>query len=133
MVAKTKKIQNVTPCNLTTAGEKLLFTLSNPQNYLKNVTQICKIAKISRGQYYRLYRDEKFREQAVALARQIFASSTPAIAHKVAKEALKGSLAHQEIILVNTGVIKPQGTPVIAQQFNVGSKMELEFIEGSEK
>lgn len=130
----SNKLQNVTPKDLTKAGDKLLFVLSDPENYLKNVTEICKIAKISRMQYYRLYQDENFREQAIALAKQIFASATPAVAHKVAKEAIKeGSLTHQEIILEATGVTRPKGMPVIAQQFNVGGKMELEFIGKDDK
>jgi len=125
--------QNVSLEDVTKAGEKLLITLSEPENYLKTVTEICVIAKISRRHYYRLFTDKEFRDKAVELAKQIFASATPAVAHKVAKEAKKGSTAHQEMILETTGVIQPRGMPTIAQQFNVGGKMELEFIGENEK
>ena len=131
--------QNITPEDLTKAGEKLLFVLSDPKNYLKTITDVCKIAKISRVHYYWLYKNDKFREQAIALAKQIFASAAPAVAHKVAEEAIKGSLAHQEIILEATGVIRPQGAPTIAQQFgNVTyvietTKDEKDFVETPSK
>ena len=130
--ANPPTLQNSTN-GLTKAGEKLLFALSDPENYLLSVSALCEKAKIHRTTYYNLYESEKFRDKAVDLAKAIFATSTPAVARKVAEQAVDGSATHQRIILEATGVIQPTGMPVIAQQFNVGGKMDLEFIGEGEK
>ena len=127
---KTKK--SLRKFTLTGAGERLLFVLSKPENYLLPIYRICKLAKISKTWYYKLYKREEFKEQAVVLAKGIFATATPAIASKVAEQAVKGSLPHQEIILEAVGVIAPKGMTITQQsltQFNISDET-LERITG---
>jgi len=111
-----KSLQKFTPKKLSKAGGRLLATLSKAENYSKSVKDICKLAKISRMWYYQLYKRKEFREQAIKLARQIFAAATPVVAHSVVKKAIDGSLVHQRIILEATNVIQPLGGPTVAVQ-----------------
>lgn len=139
---KGKKLvpQNSTPPSeekrLTKAGEKLLFVLSEPEHYLLSVTKLCEKAKIDRKTYYNLYKTEEFTKASIELAKSIFSGATPSVAHKVAKQAIEGSLAHQEIILEATGVVQPKGIPAQqSQQVNIFTRLGKEadeFIEGEE-
>lgn len=45
---------------LTPVSRRLYRALTNPENFDKNVTEMCKSAKVSRDSYYRLMKDEKF-------------------------------------------------------------------------
>lgn len=84
---------------LTEAEKKLLAVLVKEENYLLNVTKICKLAGISRDSYYRIYQNDKF----IALLRkqtlEILKHSEEAITHSFIKQAKAGSFPHQRVYL----------------------------------
>jgi len=98
LVQKTTKYEP-TPCE-----QRILEALLNPENRLKKVTEICRIADVDRKTYYNAFRKPEF----VALVkdesqRLVLATVLPTI-HAFTKEAKKGSYQHGKVLLEMAGV-----------------------------
>jgi hypothetical protein len=100
--------QNVTDFendeNLTASEEALLEVLLNPENRMKSVTDICKIAKIERRTYYRAFAKPYFvtiyNKRSIDLVKQ---SVSPVI-NSFIREAQRGSFQHGKVILEMAGL-----------------------------
>lgn len=96
------KAQNYT-YKPTKAEQALLSVLSNPEHRRKNVTEICELAGISRKQYYNIFQKTEFVEYYLRLTRDLIKQSVMPIVNAARKEALKGSFAHQKMLLEMAG------------------------------
>jgi len=90
--------------NLTKSERALLEVLLNPENRMKSVADICKIAKIDRSTYYRAFQKpdfvEIYKQQAIDLVKQ----SVAPIINTFIREAQRGSFQHGKILLEMAGV-----------------------------
>lgn len=90
--------------NLTKSEQTLLETLLNPENRIKSVTDICKIAKIDRATYYRAFAKPEFVEiynkRSVDLVKQSVAS----VLNTFVREAQRGSFQHGKVVLEMAGM-----------------------------
>jgi hypothetical protein len=90
--------------NLTRSERALLEVLLNPENRMKSVANICKIAKIDRSTYYRAFQKpdfvEIYKQQAIDLVKQ----SVAPIINTFIREAQRGSFQHGKILLEMAGV-----------------------------
>lgn len=91
--------QNLTGYEPTPSEEKLLEVLLNPQYRMKSITDICKIAEISRTTYYEAFSkpgfNEIYKQKSIELVKQQVA---PVINAFVA-EAKRGSFQHGKVLL----------------------------------
>lgn len=90
--------------NLTKAEQALIEALLNPENRMKSVADICKIAKIDRSTYYRAFQKPEFVEiynkQSIDLVKQSVAS----VLNTFVREAQRGSFQHGKVILEMAGL-----------------------------
>lgn len=92
--------------DLTPVGKKIVSALrEDPRLYLLNTTELCKKVGVSRAQYYELFKSDKAFKQAVReLVDGAFLRAALPISHKIAEQALRGSFAHQKLILEHLGM-----------------------------
>lgn len=85
--------------SLSKSEQILLETLLNPENRMKSVTDICKIAKIDRTTYYRAFAKPGFaaiyKKRSVDLVRHAVAP----VLNTFIREAVRGSYQHGKVIL----------------------------------
>jgi hypothetical protein len=88
----------------TKAEQALLDVLLNPENRMKSVADVCKIAKIDRTTYYRAFAKpdfvEIYRQSAIDLVKQNVAP----VLNTFIREAQRGSFQHGKILLEMAGV-----------------------------
>lgn len=97
-------IQNFTQYEPTEKEKNLLEVLLNPENRMKSITDICKLAKCTRPVYYEAFAKPEFVEiynkQSVDLVKQNVAS----VINTFVREAQRGSFQHGKVILEMAGV-----------------------------
>lgn len=97
-------IQNLTEYEPTEKEKNLLEVLLNPENRMKSITDICKLAKCTRPVYYEAFAKPGFvsiyNKQSVDLVKQNVAS----VLNTFIREAQRGSFQHGKVILEMAGV-----------------------------
>lgn len=110
--------------NLTKAEQNLLEVMLNPENRMKSVTEICKLAKIERVTYYRAFQKPEFVEiynkRSVDLVKQSVAS----VLNTFVREAQRGSFQHGKIILEMAGVYTEKSDVKVSGAVNVNNPFE---------
>lgn len=90
--------------NITKSEQALLEALLNPENRIKSVTDICKIAKVDRATYYRAFAKphfvELYNKRSVDLVKQSVAS----VLNTFVREAQRGSFQHGKVVLEMAGM-----------------------------
>lgn len=90
--------------NLTRSEQALLEALLNPENRIKSVTEICKVAKVDRATYYRAFAKPDFvaiyNKRSVDLVKQSVAS----VLNTFVREAQRGSFQHGRVVLEMAGL-----------------------------
>jgi hypothetical protein len=107
-VKRQKKGQKAPSERLTQKQQMLLEYMLNPENRHKPVTQICKDLGISRKMWYEAMERPRFQtlyqEQSVAMTKH----AVGPVINSVIKEATRGSLGHQKLVLEMAGVYTPK-------------------------
>lgn len=80
---------------LTKAQLALIETLQDPRVMGLDVTQICKLANITRGTYYAAFKDKDFLTALEAAMQELLVSNEPAILHNVISKAKDPSQKNQ--------------------------------------
>lgn len=97
-------LQNLTKYEPTEKEKNLLEVLLNPENRMKSITDVCKLAKCSRPVYYEAFSKPEFVElynkQSVDLVKQSVAS----VLNTFIREAQRGSFQHGKVILEMAGL-----------------------------
>jgi hypothetical protein len=90
--------------NPTKAEQALLDVLLNPENRMKSVTDVCKVAKIDRVTYYRSFAKPEFvalyQQRSIDLIKQHVAP----VINTFVREAQRGSFQHGKVLLEMAGV-----------------------------
>lgn len=86
------------------AEQKLLEALANPENRDKSVTEVCKIADISRDTYYRCFNNKRFKEAYKEMSLEIVRQAVAPVVNSCIAEAIKGSFYHSKLILEMAGL-----------------------------
>lgn len=97
-------IQNFTEYEPTEKEKNLLEVLLNPENRMKSITDICKLAICTRPVYYEAFAKPGFvniyNKQSVDLVKQ----SVSSVLNTFIREAQRGSFQHGKVILEMAGI-----------------------------
>lgn len=97
-------LQNFTDYVPTEKEKNLLEVLINPENRMKSITDICKLAKCTRPVYYDAFKKPGF----VALYEQrslsIVKQSIAPVLNAFVREAQRGSFQHGKVLLEMAGI-----------------------------
>lgn len=109
--------QKQTRERLSAKQQALLEYKLNPDNRFKTVTQTCEEVGIARQTYYEAMERPVFLKQYERLSVSMTKQAVGPVINAVIKEAVRGSLGHQELVLQMAGVIPGKGKGV---EVNVG-------------
>lgn len=101
MADKETKLNEYEP---TTAEEKLLQVLANPENIGLTITDICNLADVSRKTYYEAFKKPEFVALHDKLCKDLVKQSLTPIVNAFITEAKKGSYNHGKILLEMGGL-----------------------------
>ncbi|WP_059050830.1 phBC6A51 family helix-turn-helix protein [Paenibacillus senegalimassiliensis] len=96
--------ESVEEQNLTRSEQALLEALLNPENRIKSVTDICKIAKVDRATYYRAFAKPHFAELYNRRSVDLVKQSVASVLNTFVREAQRGSFQHGKVVLEMAGV-----------------------------
>ncbi|MNW60860.1 hypothetical protein D3C74_388830 [compost metagenome] len=82
----------------------MLEALLNPENRIKSVTDICKIAKVDRATYYRAFAKPHFAELYNKRSVDLVKQSVASVLNTFVREAQRGSFQHGKIVLEMAGI-----------------------------
>ena len=91
---------------LSNGQERLLTVMINPENVFKTVTEVCKLADISRTSYYKIMAKPKFVKRLEQEGYNIVKSALLPVVNTFKKEAINGSYKHGEAILKMGGMLE---------------------------
>lgn len=89
---------------LTKAEHSILEAMLNPENRMKNVADICKIAKVDRSTYYRAFQKPDFIETYKELSESLVKQSIAPVINAFVREAKRGSFQHGKVLLEMAGL-----------------------------
>ena len=89
---------------LTKAEHSILEAMLNPENRMKNVADICKIAKVDRSTYYRAFQKPYFIEIYKELSESLVKQSIAPLINTFIREAQRGSFQHGKVLLEMAGL-----------------------------
>jgi hypothetical protein len=95
-----------TPYVPTLAERRLLDALLDPTNRLKNITEICQAAEVSRALYYDAFDKPEFVEYYLDLCREAVKQAVGPAMRALLKEATRGSYPHLKMLLEMAGMYK---------------------------
>lgn len=93
----------------TTAEEKLLDVLLQPENRFKSVVDICAIAGVERKVYYRAFKKPEFMAFYKAECKRMVDRALGPVLSAFVKQAVAGSFQHGKVLLEMGGLIGPDG------------------------
>lgn len=97
-------LQNLTNYEPTEKEKNLLEVLLNPENRMKSITDICKLAKCSRPIYYEAFAKPKFIELYNRQSTDLIKQNVASVINTFIREAKRGSFQHGKVILEMAGV-----------------------------
>src|SRR5699024_4956498 len=97
-------LQNFTEYKPTEKEKALLEVLINPENRMKSITDICKLAKCSRPIYYEAFSKPGFVEIYKQYSIDMVKQSVASVLNTFIKEAQRGSFQHGKVLLEMAGV-----------------------------
>lgn len=89
---------------LTSSERILLDVLMNPENRMKSVADICKIAKIDRATYYRAFAKQEFVDAYKKMSTDLVNQNISSVLNAFIKQAQRGSFQHGKVLLEMAGV-----------------------------
>lgn len=107
---------------LTPSAKKLYIVLIDPENVGKSVTEVCRIAGVSRETYYRLYRDERFVELVKDTSINLVKDKIGDVVNATYKYAL-GEKGHQDrkMLLTMSGLYAEKSETKVEGVIDIGS------------
>jgi hypothetical protein len=97
-------LQNLTDYKPTEKEKNLLEVLLNPENRMKSITDICKLAKCSRPVYYEAFTKDGFVELYKRSSQDLVKQSVAPVLNTFIREAKRGSFQHGKVLLEMAGV-----------------------------
>lgn len=96
--------QKLTTYKPTVVEKRLLEVLLNPEHRLKNVSEVCQIAKCSRESYYGSFRKSQFVDLYHTESKALVAKELAPIINASIRQAKRGDSAHTKILLGMAGM-----------------------------
>ncbi len=97
-------VQNFTDYKLTEKEKNLLEVLISPENRMKSITDICKLAKCSRPVYYEAFSKPGFVEIYKQRSMDMVKQSVASVLNTFIREAQRGSFQHGKVLLEMAGI-----------------------------
>jgi hypothetical protein len=97
-------LQNFTNTDLTEKEKSLLEVLINPENRMKSITDICKLANCTRPVYYEAFSKPEFVEVYNKYSVDLVKQSVASVINTFVREAQRGSFPHGKVILEMAGL-----------------------------
>lgn len=97
-------LQIFTDSRLTEKEKNLLEVLMNPENRMKSITDICKLAKCTRPVYYEAFSKPEFVEIYKQYSVDLVKQSVASVINTFIREAQRGSFQHGKVILEMAGM-----------------------------
>jgi hypothetical protein len=91
--------QKPTEYTPTTCERRILEVLLDPNNRLKTVTDICRLAECDRTTYYKAFSKPEFVELVKEQSKNLATKHVAQIMNAFVKEAQRGSFQHGKVIL----------------------------------
>ena len=113
-------LQNFTEYKLTDKEKNLLEVLLNPENRMKSITDICKLAKCSRPVYYAFSKPgfvEIYKKRSMDMVKQSIAS----VLNTFIREAQRGSFQHGKILLEMAGMYTESSDVKVSGEVNTNT------------
>ncbi len=110
--------------NLTKAEQSLLEALLNPENRMKSVADVCKIAKVDRSTYYRAFQKPDFIEIYNKQSLNLVKQSVSSILNTFIREAQRGSFQHGKVLLEMAGMYTEKSNVSVTGAVNVNNPYE---------
>lgn len=107
-----KRAQKDTIDRLTPLQQKLLESLLNPEERFLSVTKLCEKLNISRKAYYAAQKSPHFQKVYQELSISLTKGAVGPVVNAAIREAVRGSLGHQELVLQMAGLIPGKGKGV---------------------
>ncbi len=114
-------LQNLTEYKPTEKEKNLLEVLLNPENRMKSVTDICKLAKCTRPVYYEAFSKPGFVSLYKAQSMDLVRQSVAPILNTFVREALRGSFQHGKVLLEMADVYTENSKMELSGQVNTNS------------
>lgn len=113
-------LQNLTEYKLTEKEKNLLEVLLSPENRMKSITDICKLAKCTRPVYYDAFSKpgfvEIYNKRSVDLVKQSVAS----VLNTFVREAQRGSFQHGKVLLEMAGMYTEKSDVNLSGELDTG-------------
>lgn len=113
-------LQNFTEYEPTEKEKNLLEVLLNPENRMKSITDICKLANCSRPIFYEAFSKPEFVTVYEQKSKELIKQSVGPVLNTFVREALRGSFQHGKVVLEMAGVY----TEKHETNVNVNQKLE---------
>jgi hypothetical protein len=92
-----------TEYNPTPKELALLQAMINPENFMKPVTELCRLAKCDRTVYYDAIKKDGFKALVKEISRDLTTGAVIPIVHSFIKHGLRGSFQHAKVVLEMAG------------------------------
>lgn len=97
-------LQNFTNYEPTEKEQNLLEVLINPENRMKSITDVCKLAKCTRPIYYDAFQKPGFVAIYQQMSMDIVKQSIAPVLNAFVREAQRGSFQHGKALLEMAGI-----------------------------
>jgi hypothetical protein len=97
-------IQNFTEYEPTEKEKAILEALLNPDNRMKSISDICKIANCTRPVYYLAFDKPGFKAIYESKSKELVKHAIGPVINAFIKEAVRGSFPHGKVILEMAGL-----------------------------
>lgn len=103
-------LQCLTEYRLSDKERALLEVLLNPEHRTKSITDICKVAGISRPTYYSVMEKPEFKAIYEDKTKDLIKQAIGPVVNTFVREALRGSFQHGKVILEMAGLYSEKTT-----------------------
>lgn len=118
------KIEVVAAKNeLTEAGIRLLEVVTRPECRTMTITKQCELANISRGTYYTLFKDDKFKTAYVELCQTMLLSGAAPASQALIEQASNGDTMAIKMILEMAAIYQPTASVNINHTIDAGPSL----------
>ena len=121
--------QNQTEYKPTPKEEKLLEVLLNPENRMKSVIDICKIANCARVTYYAAFAKSEFVALYNQKSKELVKQSVGPVLNTFIRMAQRGSFPHGKVVLEMAGIYAER----MEHTGKDGAAIEIKNISEDEK
>jgi hypothetical protein len=117
-------LQCLTEYKLSDKEMALLEVLLSPEYRMRSITDICKIAGISRPTYYSAFAKPAFREIYKQKSKELVDQAIAPVLNTFVREALRGSFQHGKVILEMAGLYSEKSELEINNNLNLNVTLE---------